>query len=235
MRILITVILVLAFLKPSFAQSPDYGEIFGNDWEKAVLYENQNHGWIDSLLSKYHVSYQEAMSVVFPEIVRYSALKDKIETGLLMTLYVNLGEDYANFSIGVLQMKPTFAEYIRENSISVKGKRPAIKFERKTDFDDIKAYRKSIIKDLRYPEGQFRYLIVFMRLCDKKFNTGAMDETARIKFLSTAYNYGIDRTYEEIVSMVDKKYFNTKLIKTKNYAYSDVALYRYSQYSSGIK
>ena len=39
--------------------------------------------------------------VIFPELVRYSAIRDKMEITLLKTLYRNLGEDYADFSVGV--------------------------------------------------------------------------------------------------------------------------------------
>ena len=52
----------------------------------------------------------------------------------------------------------------------------------------------------------------------------------RLKFLATAYNYGIDKNSAEIEKMTDKKFFNTKLFKTENYSYADVSLFWYKQY-----
>ena len=43
------------------------------------------------------------MSVVFPELVRYSALRDKMEITLLKALYINVGRDYANFSLAIFR------------------------------------------------------------------------------------------------------------------------------------
>ena len=60
-----------------------------------------------------------------------------------------------------------------------------------------------------------------------------MDEISGLKFLATAYNYGISKNSAEIEKMIDKKYFNTKLFKTENYSYADVSLYWYRQYMSG--
>ena len=137
-----------------------------------------------------------------------------MEITLLKTLYVNLGEDYANFSIGQFQMKPSFAEKIREQSPSVPGHRSGIIFKKRSEFDDIKDFRKSIVRDLEDPKSQFDYLVVFIKLCDKNYKTNRKDEVARLKFLATAYNFGIDKSASRIESMTDKKFFNTKLFKT---------------------
>ena len=62
-----------------------------------------------------------AIAVVFPELIRYSALRDKIEITLLKSLYIYKGDDYADFSIGQFQMKPSFAELIHKNVQLLKG------------------------------------------------------------------------------------------------------------------
>lgn len=174
------------------------------------------------------------MSIIFPELIRYSALRDKMEISLLKTLYVNLGEDYADFSIGVFQMKPSFAENIRHESTAFLGRRSGIVFKNPSDYSDIKDFRKSIIRDLEDPEGQVAYLISFIRICEKKFNMFRLNELTRIKFLATAYNFSIDKTALQIASMADKKFFSTKLLKTETYAYADVSIFWFNQYS-GIK
>jgi hypothetical protein len=223
-------ILMLFLLDSAFAQSKNYTEIFSEDWNKAIAYEKENRIWMEPILAKNHISYPLAVSIIFPELVRYSALRDKMEITLLKTLYVNLGEDYANFSIGVFQMKPSFAEIILEKSPEIKSQVSGIKLKSKTDFEDIKDFRKSIIKDLEDPATQMKYLILFIRLCEKNFHLALSEEQSNVKFLATAYNYGIDKDSTEIEKMIDKKFFNTKLFKTENYSYADVSMYWYEKF-----
>jgi len=190
---------------------------------------------MEPILSKNHISYPLAIAVIFPELVRYSALRDKMEITLLKALYINLGDDYANFSIGQFQMKPSFARMVREQSHSVLSRRSGISFMRRTDYDDVKDYRKSIVKDLEDPKTQFNYLVAFLKICDKNFRTSRMDNIEGLKFIATVYNYGINKSSAEIEKMIDKKFFNTKLFKTENYSYADVSLFWYKQYQQSIK
>jgi len=229
LKYLLTVFLLFS-LNSAFAQSKNYKEIFGEDWNKAVTFEKENRNWMEPILAKNNISYPLAVSIVFPELVRYSSLRDKMEITLLKTLYVNLGEDYANFSIGLFQMKPSFAEIIREKSPEIKKQISGIKLNSKTDFEDIKDFRKSIIKDLEDPATQIKYLILFIRLCEKNFHLDLNEDHSNVKFLATVYNYGIDKDSTEIEKMIDKKFFNTKLFKTENYSYADVSMYWYEDF-----
>ena len=215
------------------SQPLNYQDLFGDDWKKAQAFEKDNRSWMEPLLVKNHISYPLAIAIVFPELVRYSALRDKMEITLLKALYVNLGEDYANFSIGQFQMKPSFAEMIRDQAPVVLGRRSGITFKNRSDFDDIKDFRKSIVTDLEDSKSQFNYLLAFLKLCEKKYKTSRKDDLTRLKFLATAYNYGIDKSASQIESMIDKKFFNTKLFKTENYSYADVSLFWYRQYQEG--
>jgi hypothetical protein len=217
-------------LKSGWSQTVNYKDLFGDDWRKAETFERENKSWIEPLLAKNHIPYKLAIAIVFPELVRYSALKDKMEIGLLKTLYVNLGNDYADFSIGIFQMKPSFAETIRDELSTYLGRRSSVTFKNFSAYDDIKDYRKSIIRDLEDPESQLIYLISFIQICEKKFNLNRLDEASLLKFLATAYNCGIDKKALEIVRMSDKKFFNTKLITNEKYSYADVSLFWYSHY-----
>lgn len=214
------------------SQSVNYQDLFGEDWKKAQVFERENRSWMEPILIKNHISYPLAIAIIFPELVRYSALRDKMEITLLKTLYVNLGEDYADFSIGQFQMKPSFAELIREKGKTVLGRKSEIIFQNRSEFDDIKDFRKSIVTDLEDPKTQFNYLIIFLKICEKNYKTNRKDEVARLKFLATAYNYGIDKSGSQIENMIDKKFFNTKLFRTENYSYADVSLFWYNKYLS---
>jgi hypothetical protein len=232
LRLLLLFIIVTVLTALSYSQSLNYPEIFGDDWKKAIMFESENRSWMEPILSKNHISYPLAVAVIFPELVRYSALQDKMEITLLKALYINLGDEYANFSIGQFQMKPSFAALVREQTNYLLNRRSGISLKRSSEYDDIKDYRKSIVKDLEDPKSEFNYLVAFIKICDKNFRTNRMDEISGLKFLSTAYNFGINKSSAEIEKMVDKKFFNTKLFKTENYSYADVSLCWYKHYQS---
>lgn len=230
MKVLTAFLFCFSLLTSSYSQSTDYHKIFGSDWDKALAFEQENRSWMKPILERNNVPYDLAIAIIFPELVRYSALRDKMEITLLKALYINLGEQYANFSIGQFQIKPSFAETIRRDGPSALSRKSGISFKQPSDFEYISDYRKSIVIDLEKAETEFNYVVAFCKICEKKFRIGRMEQTKKLKFLATAYNYGIDKSEEEIELMTKGKYFNTKLFKTQNYSYADVALYWYEFY-----
>jgi len=210
---------------PIRSQSVNYPEIFGDDWKKAEDFISDNQKWIAPVLKKYGISYNEAIAVIFPELVRYSALRDKMEITLLKTLYINLGKDYANFSIGQFQMKPYFAEKIRETCSGMTGRKFRKLVSDSTGYDDMKMFRSAIVGDLEDIKMQVNYLVLFMRICRDKFSTDKMDKTDRVRFIATAYNTGFYKSEAEIRAMIDRKYFSTKAIAEEHYSYSDISVF----------
>jgi hypothetical protein len=234
-RIIFGLFILIGLPSASISQSLNYSEIFGDDWKKALLFEKENRSWMEPVLSKNHIPYPLAIAVIFPELVRYSALRDKMEVTLLKALYINMGDKYANFSVGQFQMKPSFAMMVREQSHSVLSRRSGISFKREPEYDDDWEYRRSIVEDLEDTKTQFNYLVTFIKICDRNFRTNRMDEITRLRFLATAYNFGINKSSAEIESMTGRKFFNTKLFKTENYCYADVSLFWYKQYNLALK
>lgn len=225
MRVSIICFLMIGYFSLGLAQSKDYGKIFGSDWENAVKWVDENRSWIEPKLEKYNISYSLAIAVIFPELVRYAAMRDRMETTLCKALYINHGEKYADFSIGVFQMKPSFAEHIRKEASVVMLHRSHVLFKDREEYDGIKAFRASIIADLQKPETQLNYLIAFFKISESRFRMNRMNDAEKLKFLATAYNYGFYKDHDEIEKMIDRKFFNTKLFQQENYAYSDVSLY----------
>jgi hypothetical protein len=226
-------ILLLSFLlSPLYSQQLNYREIFGDDWSKATSFEKENRIWMEPVLTRYNISYPLAIAVIFPELVRYSALRDKMEITLLKALYINLGDEYADFSIGRFQMKPSFAELILEKLPSDIAGQSGLNLKVKSVFKDIKEFRKSIVNDLEEPRSQLDYLIAFIKICEKKEGSQRKDDTQKLKFLAAAYNYGIDKSADQINNVSDKKFFNTKLYKTENYSYADVSQFWYNEFNS---
>jgi hypothetical protein len=215
-------------------QSLNYPEIFGDDWKKAEQFVAGNEKWIRPVLEKYKVDYNEAMAVVFPELVRYSALRDKMEITLLKALYINLGEDYANFSIGHFQMKPSFAETVINEGMKLTGrKNPRVRDS--TGYEDIRSYRAAIVSSLEDIHSQLDYLVVFIKTTGRKFDLKNMDERSRVIFLATAYNYGPHHTEKEIIDMSSRKFFSTKLVSRDLYSYADISLYWYNHVSGKVE
>ena len=213
----------------AFSQGTDYKRIFGSDWEKAEAFIGDNESWMKQLSVTYNVSYPEAVAIIFPELIRYSSLRDKMEITLLKTLYVYHGDDYADFSIGQFQIKPSFAESIHKNVPLLRGKLRN-QFKERTRYNDIRKYRTSVVRDLEQPEFQFLYLIAFIKICETIYNLKDMDEDYRLKFLATAYNYSFQKSFEEVNETIGKRFFYTKLVKSETYSYSDISVYWYNNY-----
>lgn len=233
-RSVIIIILLLCITFNIKGQSLNYPLIFSDDWKKAEQFVSENEKWIRPVLEKYKVDYYEAIAVIFPELVRYSALRDKMEITLLKALYINIGEEYANFSIGHFQMKPSFAESIIEEGRRITGKRMPLVND-STQYEDIRSYRAGIVSSLEDIHSQLDYLVIFFRVTLKKFDLRNFDEPSRIRFLATAYNYGFIHTEGEIKDMSARKFYSTKLVSRDLYSYADISLYWYNHLPSKIK
>jgi hypothetical protein len=210
-----------------FSQPVDYRAVFGDDWKKAEDFIAQNESWIRPELKKYDIGFYEAMAIIFPELVRYSAIRDKMETTLLKALYINLGKEYADFSIGHFQMKPAFAEMVGMTASRTLSHRYCSLVKDSSDFQDIREYRSAVVKDLEGNASQLNYLVVFCKICYNRFNIRKMGTEERIRFLATAYNYGFLKNADEIRSMEDRKFFSTELLSRNTYSYCDISLFWY--------
>lgn len=211
----------------SLQQETDYKSVFGKDWDKAQSFINENESWMKKLSVDYDVSFPEVVAIVFPELIRYSALRDKMEITMLRTLYINLGDEYADFSVGQFQMKPSFAEEINEKVWSLKEKKIRRLFKRPSSFDNIRNYRSSIVSDLEDIDSQMKYLLAFIRICENEYPVERMSEEEKVIFLAAAYNCGLNKSEEYIRSIAERKYFTTSPVKSETYSYADISLYWY--------
>jgi len=206
------------------AQTPDYRSVFGSNWIKAEAFVSDNQHWMKEYTDKYNIEFPRALSIVFPELIRYSAIRDIAETTMLKTLYINLGDEYADFSIGQFQMKPSFAEDLIEKVWSLNDSAFQKIFKDRESMGDKKLFRSLIVADLEDPVRQFEYLMVFLKICEKEYPVKLMPEEYAIRFLSTAYNCGLNKSESYILQMEEKKFFSTGLIKNDRYSYSDISL-----------
>jgi hypothetical protein len=214
-------ILIIESLYSQSIKTFDYREIFGEQYRGTVNYLNQN--WITDSLKKHNINPCFAKSIVFPELIRYSSIKDKLETHGLYTLYIQFGEAYANFSIGHFQMKPGFAELVEKD---VYAMFPLEKEWIGIDTSHNPKARLERVRRLDNPLWQVKYLIWFIKVAEKQFaNMHWKTSEDKLIFYATAYNCGYDRSPEYIQKMTHSNYYHTSLFKSSTcYNYADISL-----------
>ncbi len=206
------------------AQTSDFEKAFKKQYYEGTQFIKENQALFEKTLALTNISWKGCTAVVFPEIVRYSDMKDFLEIKTLELLYVNGGEMYANFSIGRFQMKPSFVETLEKQL--TKHQYPS-----KNIFNyvskDIKEQRKERIKRLSSLSWQLQYLKAFCWavgkiFAHKKFNT----ESERVKFYAAAYNFGFLQTEQKITNWQNTKAFPYGKLqsKTKQYSYAQIAV-----------
>lgn len=229
------VCLILMCLKgAASSQQSDYKIVFGTDWEKAETFVSENEGWMKTICEKNNIPFPFAVALVFPELVRYSALLDRIEISLLKTLYINLGEEYADFSIGPFQMKPSFAEQVNERVWSINNRKIRNQLRDRDSFNSSRLFRMTVVEDLEDLRSQFNYLVAFIKICEFSYPENWNDQTEKLRFFATVYNVGLDKNREFIEMMSDKRFFSTKLVKSETYSYSDISVFWYKTYQNGF-
>lgn len=143
-------------------------------------------------LIRQHLPHKQAAAILaigFPEMVRHHLLQDFIETKVLEALYTRYGSTYADFSIGIFQMKPSFIENLEALVLRYKlEKRHPIL----PKAQDSTAQRQERIQNLQDFGRQLRYLYAFYEVAQKHF--GKTD----IAFLASAYNLGLQASVAEI-------------------------------------
>jgi len=172
----------------------------------------------------FQVDYTLAVSVVFPELVRYSALRDKIEITLLKALYTHKGAEYSDFSVGVFQMKPSCAEALLEEFSGTTDQRVHRFFDRLHHSVTGREKRAMILREMEEPEVQFIYVLGMIRLLDKKYGKRpwkGMEE--KVGFYAAAYNSGFNNPENRIIAQMNATSFHTGLGKP-SVCYSYAAL-----------
>ncbi len=132
-------------------------------------------------------------SIVYPELMRYSALSDAIETSLVNGMYVRFGLSKGDFSIGIFQMKPSFVEQLerRWNLADSLPLHYQLYFNTMNRSEMARANR---IRKMSSVEGQCLYAAVFLKLmyhCFPQLRDISPAED-RIMLLATAYNHGVE-------------------------------------------
>lgn len=212
------------------AQTPasepaDYAKIFGRAYSAALEFVGR-HAQIDEIFRAWDIPAPFAWGIVFPELIRYSALADLLESGNLKVLYVQFGRGYADFSVGHFQMKPSFAEtlerdFFRLADDSDRARFGGMPFGRADSVENRRA-RADRLTDI---SGQARYLAMFVRVMAKLYPRESWaDDVDKLRFYATAYNVGYRRGAAQIRREAAVPRFHTGLFPGKIlHAYADIA------------
>lgn len=217
---------IICFSKFGLTQTnSDYSAIFGSHYKEAECFIRDNPNLIDTL-KKYNFDPRFSLSIIFPELIRYSKLKDVIETSNLKVLYIQFGNQYSDFSIGRFQMKPSFVELLEKdyNRMYFKGKK--LFHLRWFDINNTTECRSERVKRMSDEKWQMKYLMLFIAVTNQNFqNVVWNDDIERLKFYSSAYNSGYSNSEEEIRAKIGKKFYKIGLFDSESYSYSDISAY----------
>ena len=136
-------------------------------------------------------------SLVAPEVAMYKSFLNLMETGAAEIFYTNIGGEYGNFSLGIFQMKPSFAEEVEKvYPKKCKGGKYITRLKyADTAQTEIRAER---IERMKSEEWQQIYLICCYEILEAKYVAKFTDTRKKISFYAAAYNYGFNSTQAEI-------------------------------------
>lgn len=231
MKLSLIVSLFILTLSLNAQTTYNYARIFGADFHKAEKYFGHHKAMFYQRCQQFNVSYPTAISVVFPELIRYNPESDMLETMSNRVFYGNFGGSYGSFSIGCFQMKPLFIEEMERFIELNHTVFPEFRFisEYKTPENDSAEIRKARISRMTKPEWQIVYVCCFLKIMEHRFpRKKDSPEEYQIRFLATAYNRGFLCSAEEIEKWMKIDAFPDGVdSRRKQYNYSDIAYYAY--------
>lgn len=175
--------------------------IQANEWDEKYLqaeyycYSIQDE--FATIAETYDLDYRDVLPIIFPECLRFNVFSDQLETTALEYLYVKNGSQFADFSIGRFQMKPSFIERLEQELEKID-----LPYDQKKKFQLIenstnaRAERVSRLTDLKW---QIHYLCLFYKVVDQRYSSLKWEnKLQKLSFFAAAYNYGFFNTVANI-------------------------------------
>ncbi len=180
-------LLTLSLLLFATVATPAQTAISQKRIEEVVSHFETHAALIDSLACAFNLDAIPVLSVVGPEWVRYSMVRDMMETKALEFAYVRFGREAADFSIGPFQMKPSFIEDLEKAAgIGYASADPSMQ----------RRLRLQRLKDIRW---QFYYAFAFYAHSQNRFAAVlAAGESQQLAFIASAYNFGFTQPVHSI-------------------------------------
>ncbi len=198
-------------------------------WEAAEGFAERHRDVWNEVFESLDVDTDECEAVIFPELMRYNRVKDGIEHGVLLAPYIKKGVEGADFSVGMFQMKPSFAEQVEEAWM-----RSGLRHEYGLYFilDDSEDVRRRRVERLGDERWQCVYLGIFVKLMmEREPSLLQMSPEDKVEILATAYNYSFAASLAQLEKRRRQKTFHLDFIKSKKttcYSYAWLAAKRYN-------
>ncbi len=201
-----------------------------SEWEAAErLAEGHREVW-NEVFESLDVDAHECEAVIFPELMRHNRVKDGIEHGVLLAPYVKKGVEGADFSVGMFQMKPSFAEKVEEAWMQSGMRHEYGLYFVLADNENIRRKRVERLGDERW---QCVYLGIFVKLVmEREPSLLQMSAEDRVALLATAYNYSFTATMDGLRRRMEQKTFHLDFMKsdkTTFYSYASLSAKRLKQ------
>lgn len=213
------------------AQSLDCPRLFGARFVAAKHFYLQHKTQIQAACRQKNVSEKMLVSMMFPELMRYSPTRDAAETMANRLLYVNFGGGYGNFSIGCFQMKPSFIEHLEQKVRECQwAEFQFLAYYESTDSVEIRKKRVERLSNLHW---QLQYALFFVQYVDAFWIDGVPSQMSDICYFANLYNIGLQRSNKQIHAFLKAKnypnpnqtfrpdYYNYGLVSEAIYAHFD--------------
>ncbi|HLP12216.1 MAG TPA: hypothetical protein VK177_09830 [Flavobacteriales bacterium] len=189
---------LLVLFIANFYFTPKYDAFFGDDYALALVQVEKDATLIAQVSTQYGIDPLTVKSIVFPEYIRNNAVGALMEEAALDLVYVDMGADAVDFSIGTFQVKPSFAHNM-ENLIEG-NEYLAKKYKNLVlvTVTDEKKQRSLRISRLKSTEWQTRYVCAFIDYCEQYYGLDSLPADEKIRFLATAYNAGLKQKKQEV-------------------------------------
>jgi hypothetical protein len=209
----------------------DFGKTFGKKYteaERKLTLMEESFQLCATLCNENPLFMQ---SIVFPEVMRYNSLKDGIEAESLRTLYVQFGAEYANFSIGLFQMKPTFAQLVETKAKQLLPNSIYNELQLAYKNTDEENTRGERVERLQDDNWQMIYLTAFILICKEQYNNKIfVTELEKLQYYATVYNAGFDNPDDYISKKIkEENFYLENDMPDKKFKYAAIATYFFNK------
>jgi hypothetical protein len=216
---------MLLLLLPSTTPIQKFEFISEKDYQTALNFLSHNK----SVFIKYLSPEEREVLVptIFPELVRYSEIRDLIEDEAMQMIYAEQESNIIDFSIGKLQMKPSFIIRI-ENYIFDYPELKEFNFIKQYHSSIEEAIRKERLERLNKLDWQVKYLKCFGAVVKHKFGDEFNSIEDKIRFYASAYNLGFHFSKDDIINQIQVRTFPYgKFFGDNQLRYSDISVSMY--------
>lgn len=186
----------------------DFAQYYGSDYRDALDFVKENKAEFVDVAAQVQADPEELASILFPELIRYSLLRDFFETKALELLYIQNGKESADFSIGRFQMKPSFVEALEAYLSKSETLYPYFEDLLFYEKEDPVYRRTKRVERLQDQRWQLMYAAALLKVADEKFGKEIpADPGDRVRFLATVYNHGFQDEAVSIRKWISKENF----------------------------